>query len=302
MDRRDSPERGVLVFDVETTGTDSRRDQVIELCVQFGLEGPDQDMSHTWRIRPSVPIGPGAQAVHGISMEDLAACPPFDEVAGAVREVFERAEVLVGYNLAFDVEMIQAEFDRLGQLPLDLAGKQLVDPLRLWQQCEPRSLQDAHRRFVGQEFRSAHSASADVAATGRVLRGMLAHFRLEGDWRQLARVCHPERDAWVGPSRHLRWDEDGRLVIGFGRHAGTALADLARGPDADYLLWIAERDFPLHVREVCRRALELEAPELEDWVRRVHGELPPESDGLGDGAVAQLGDPGQGLGGVGAHG
>src|SRR5690606_27708698 len=91
----------VLVFDVETTGTDKRRDQVIELCVQFGIE-PDA-RSQTWRIRPDVAISPGAQAVHGISAEDLVGCPRFPEVADAVRAIFDEADVLVGYNLAFDI-------------------------------------------------------------------------------------------------------------------------------------------------------------------------------------------------------
>src|SRR5690606_18429407 len=121
---------------------------------------------------------------------------------------------------------------------------------------------------------SAHSATADVAATGRVLRGMLDRFRLAGDWSEIARVCEPERDAWVGPSRHLRWDEEGRLVIGFGKHAGTPLAELAAGPDRSYLQWIVDKDFPLHVREICQRALELDGPSLEDWVRAAYGTGP----------------------------
>jgi DNA polymerase-3 subunit epsilon len=268
----DRDERRVVIFDVETTGTDKRRDQVIELCVQFGLEGGP---SQTWRIKPSVSISPGAQAVHGISAEDLDMCPSFGQVSAAVREVFERAEVLIGYNLAFDIEMLQAEFARLGQPPLDLTGKHVVDPFRLWQQREPRSLQDAHRRFVGGEFLAAHSASADVAATGRVLQGMLTQFKLgeEGalEWSEIARVCEPEREAWVGSSRHVRWDDNGRLVIGFGKHTGTPLSELARGPDAGYLTWVASKDFPVHVREICRRALELDGNDLESWVRRAYG-------------------------------
>jgi len=269
-------ERRIIVFDVETTGTDKRRDQVIELCVQFGLEGGS---SQTWRIKPQVPISPGAQAVHGISMEDLEVCPPFGQVASAIRAMFDQAEVLVGYNLAFDIEMLQAEFARLGQPPLDLNGKQVIDPFRLWQQCEPRSLQDAHKRFVGEGFLAAHSATADVAATGRVLRGMLHHFQLSADWREIARVCEPEREAWVGSSRHLRWDENGRLVIGFGKHAGVPLAELARGPDATYLMWIANKDFPHHVREICGRALEMEGAALEAWTRSTYGEPERQADG-----------------------
>ena len=312
MDREPPRERDIVVFDVETTGTDRTHDQVIELCVQFGLEGPDGGSSQVWRIRPSCPMSPGAQAVHGISMDDLAGCPSFGDVARDVREVFDGALVMIGYNLAFDIEMLQAEFGRIGAPPMCLVGKQLVDPFRLWQRCEPRSLQDAHRRFVGQEFTSAHSASADVAATGRVLRGMLAHFNLAGDWTQIAQVCEPERDAWVGSSRHIRWDEEGRLVLGFGKHAGVPLSELARGPDATYLEWILEKDFPLHVREMCRRALELEAADLVDWVRRVYARRPAparpvedspleDSDELEDRPIAQLGGAAQGLGGVGAH-
>ena len=159
-------DKRILVFDVETTGTDKKIDQIIELCIQFGVESAAP--STTWRIRPQVEISPGAQKVHGISAADLEDCPSFADVADEVREIFEEARVLVGYNLSFDIDMLQAEFARLEQPLVDMTGKHIVDPFRLWQQCEPRSLQDAHKRFVGAEFGSAHSASADVAATGRV--------------------------------------------------------------------------------------------------------------------------------------
>src|SRR5690349_21225889 len=101
---------GVIVFDVETTGTDKRHDQVIELCVQYGLDQDGSLLRHrTWRFRPSVPIHPGAQAVHGISMADLEDCPPFAACADEIAQVFAEARVIVGYNLAFDIDMVQAE-------------------------------------------------------------------------------------------------------------------------------------------------------------------------------------------------
>jgi DNA polymerase-3 subunit epsilon len=143
-----------------------------------------------------VPISSGAQAIHGISEEDLAACPMFDAVADAIADVLARADVVVGYNISFDIDMLQAELARLGRPPLDFAAKRIVDALRLWQHCEPRSLQHAHMRFVGNQFAAAHSASADVAATGRVLAGMLEAFDLNGqDWAQIASVCESGRDA-----------------------------------------------------------------------------------------------------------
>jgi DNA polymerase III subunit epsilon len=271
----DEPPAGprIIVFDCETTGIDFGKDQVIELCVQHGLDG--EGPSQTWRIRPNVPIHPAAQAIHGISMAELEDCPPFAAYADEIIRVFAAADVIVGYNLSFDIDMLQAEYTRLGKPLLDLAGKQIVDAFRLWQQCEPRSLLHAHRRFVGEDFAAAHSASADVAATGRVLVGMLRHFQLDGqDWRNVASVCDPGRASWVGPSRHLRWDNE-VIVLGFGKHLGAPLHELAAGPDRSFLRWVLDRppgrDFPPHVSEICRAALDRSAADFVTWARQRYG-------------------------------
>jgi DNA polymerase-3 subunit epsilon len=184
----------IAIFDCETTGIDPAVDQVIELCVQYGLaDGNTPPRATTWRIRPCVPIDPRAQEVHGISAADLAACPAFIEIADAISAAFAEVDVVIGYNVAFDIAMLQAEYTRIGRPPPDFGSKQIVDALRLWQHCEPRSLQHAHRRFVGDGFEAAHSARADVAATARVLSGMLAHFQLaELDWADLALVAKPK--------------------------------------------------------------------------------------------------------------
>ncbi len=52
------PQR-VLVFDVETTGTDKRTDQVIELCVQYGLDGSQSKTSALQAVLPDQPGRPG---------------------------------------------------------------------------------------------------------------------------------------------------------------------------------------------------------------------------------------------------
>jgi len=262
----------VLVFDAETTGTDKRRDQVIELCVQFGLDASSEN--RVWRFRPDVPISTGAQAVHGISLDDVKDCPHFRERAVELRKVFDNAKVWSGYNLSFDIEMVSAEFQRLGQPALDTSDKIFVEAFRLWQRSEPRTLMDAHRRFVGDEFAQAHSATADVAATGRVLAGMLEHFNIEGDWNDIASICEPERKRWIGPSRHVQWDDAGRPVVGFGRHAGTPLVELAQGADKGYLRWILGQDFPKHVAEICQCALDSDPELFLRWVETHHGKAP----------------------------
>ncbi len=206
VSREREREQRIVIFDCETTGIDFTQDQVIEICIQHGLGletgGNGQEpVSRTWRIRPEAPIQSAAQAVHGISAEQLAGCPTFAEVAVEIAQWFAFADIIVGYNVAFDIQMLQAEYARLPELhpagrSLDLTGKQVIDALRLWQKCEPRSLQHAHQRFVGDEFAAAHSARADVAATGRVLAGMIKHFGLDEprvDWNQIATVSDPSR-------------------------------------------------------------------------------------------------------------
>ncbi len=272
----------VLVFDTETTGTDPRQDQVIELCVQVGL-GDDPEV-HVWRIRPDVPIAPGAQAVHGISMDDLVDCPPFAAIADEVRALLSSADVLVGYNMRFDVDMVQAEYQRLRQPPLDLDGVLMVDPYRLWVRSEPRSLVDAHKRFAGGDFGDAHSAEADVAATGRVLQGMRASFGVGAlSWEALADHIDPERRARIGGTQHLMWTEDGDVVVGFGKHRGRPLAELAAGPDAGYLRWIRSKDFPDFVRDACDAALRLSPADLRGWL---HERFGPAPDLSGDGGAS----------------
>jgi DNA polymerase III subunit epsilon len=265
----------VIVFDVETTGTERQRDQVIELCVQFGLE--EDARSRTWRFRPTVPMNPEAQKVHGISMEDLADCPPFASACEEIRAIFDRAEVIVGYNLAFDIDMLQAELQRARRPGLSFEGKKIVDAFRLWQKHEPRSLTYAHQRFVGEAFAAAHSASADVAATGRVLRGMLLQFGLhDRDWEDIARQCElPKRPGWIGGTRHLKWERE-VVCIAFGKHTSRPLHELARSPeDSGYLRWILDKDFPPHVHEICRRALELAAADFVAWARAHYPDVAP---------------------------
>ncbi|HEX8109843.1 MAG TPA: 3'-5' exonuclease [Kofleriaceae bacterium] len=123
------PGARLVIFDCETTGTDRLTDQVIELCIQLGLG--DDASSRTWRIKPTAPIHPGAQAVHGITLADLEGCPAFAEVAEDIAAVFAETDVIVGYNIAFDIDMLQAEYTRIGKPMLDLTGKKVVDAFRL---------------------------------------------------------------------------------------------------------------------------------------------------------------------------
>lgn len=241
----------VIILDVETTGVDTHTDQVIELAVQFGFGEDDHPgPCEVMRFKPTIPIPAEATAIHGIRDEDVAALSSFGAAAAYVERIIEAATVIVGYNVEFDLKMLDAELRRVKRR-LDLRGKLIVDPMQLWRVCEPRTLQGAHARFVGSTFENAHSAGADVAATGRVLLGMLEHFGHAGKfWDEIALVAAPDRPTWLGFTNHFVW-KAGRVVLNFGKHAGV---DVRAGAVKGYLTWMQKQDFPVHVLEIARAA------------------------------------------------
>ncbi len=89
--------------------------------------------------------------------------------------MFTRAHVLIGYNVGFDLDMLQAEFQRAGLDLLDVSSKLVIDPYWLWRKMEPRGLQQAHQRFVGAAFEGAHRAQADAQRTRRRLAAWFWH-------------------------------------------------------------------------------------------------------------------------------
>jgi len=240
----------MIAFDVETTGRNAETDQIIEISMCLYESGEEKKYHRL--IKPQIPISSGAERVHGISMDDLEDAPMFSEVASEILEFMNLADVIVGYNVRFDIRFVEKEFARIGQ-KIQLDEKLVVDPFRIWQAMEPRRLEDAHRRFVGSEMENAHSAEADVQAAVKVLRGVREEFNLmEADWEDLARLTTPEKDFWIGSSSHFRW-EDNRVIFGFGKYADRALLDVAQS-DSGYLSWIMKSDFPNHVQNLCKGA------------------------------------------------
>jgi DNA polymerase-3 subunit epsilon len=254
----------IIVFDVESTGKERGTDQIIELCIQHDLVMDAKSI--TWRIKPSVAIHPEALVVHGITAEDLAGCPMFDAVAPDFLPLFEAADMIVGYNIAFDLDMLQAELSRSGFPPLDLSRKLLVDVLRLWHHVEPRTLVAAHEKFCGTLLIDAHQSRTDVVATARVLTSMLEVFGLAGKtWSEIAAISDPfpKRFSWLGPSSHIQWDASGAAVFGFGKYKGTQVDQV----DGGFLRWVLSKDFPPHVKDICREAFERHG-QFNDWITK----------------------------------
>jgi DNA polymerase-3 subunit epsilon len=251
-------ERPLVFFDIESTGTDPDSDRIVEIsAMRIAPDGARE--TRTRRIHPERPIPPGATAVHGIRDEDVRDAPTFRQISRSLLEFLEGAD-LAGFNVArFDVPLLEREF-RDCDLDLDVAGRRVIDVMRIYHRKERRDLTAAVRFYLDREHEGAHGAEADVVATADVLEAQLERYDdLPGGVAELAEWCDPLPENAVDRRGKFVW-RDGEAVFAFGRHRDRSLREVvAEAPD--YLEWIVGSDFPDDAREIVRNALEGRLPE-----------------------------------------
>ncbi|MCY7302385.1 MAG: 3'-5' exonuclease [Thermoleophilia bacterium] len=164
---------GYAVFDCETTGTDTARDEIVSLAlIQLDADGAETGR-YSRLVRPTREIPAEATAVHGISAMDVADAPSFSDIASDLREHLGDS-VFVAHNVGFDLPMLQHAFERAGidygppATACTLEAFRLLEPLadnhRLQSICERRDI----------ALEGAHEALSDVLATVELLRVVLA--------------------------------------------------------------------------------------------------------------------------------
>jgi DNA polymerase-3 subunit epsilon len=110
-------EKPLDFFDLETTGTSTAMDRIIELCaVKLSTDGSQEEIHYL--LNPTIPIAAGASAVHGITDEMVQDKPTFGDLASELADFFQGYD-LGGYNIKrFDVPMLMEEFHRHKKYPI----------------------------------------------------------------------------------------------------------------------------------------------------------------------------------------
>ena len=249
----------LLFFDIESTGLNVASDRIVEISiVKVSPGGPGQPNDvevKTRRINPTIPITPGAQAVHGISDEDVKDCPTFKQVAKSLAKFMEGCDI-AGYNsLRFDIPMLAEEFLRAG-VDFDFRKRKLVDVQNIFHKKEQRTLKAAYKFYCGQNLDNAHSAEADTMATYEVLEAQLDRYAndeedpLQNDVAYLAKYSCQNR--LVDYAGRIVLDENDEPVFNFGKHKGRRVVDvLAKEPS--YYSWMMDGDFTLDTKQQLTR-------------------------------------------------
>lgn len=179
-----------LVFDTETTGLPKRWDAPISdtdnwpRCIQIAWQLHDamgNCIEHQdYLVRPdgfNIPYD--AEKIHGISTE-LATQDgiTLEEVLDKFNIALSKTKFVVGQNVGFDVNIMGAEFYRLGvennlqELPVLDTCTEITAGLCQIQggrggKFKLPTLTELHQHLFGTAFGEAHNATADVEATTR---------------------------------------------------------------------------------------------------------------------------------------
>ncbi|BBK37742.1 hypothetical protein STAQ_28200 [Allostella sp. ATCC 35155] len=193
----------ILYFDSETGGLPrhdlpldhANQPQIVQLAAILEVDAVERGSFSVIVDQEGRAIPPEVARVHGIDDTIAARCGIAIEAAlGMWLRLARRAELLVGHNVAFDVEIIRLAFAALGK-PAVLAEiaampaactKDMAEPiLRLpptermratgfGHKFKAPNLRECIAHFFGEELDGAHNALVDVRACRRVYRHIIS--------------------------------------------------------------------------------------------------------------------------------
>lgn len=96
--------KNYIVLDVETTGLDRQRDQIVEIGI-LSVRGGNPVDEYEKLVNPGCHIPDDASAVNGITDADVSGCPSMLDISPDVWERIDK-KIMVGYNASFDAAFV----------------------------------------------------------------------------------------------------------------------------------------------------------------------------------------------------
>lgn len=262
-------DRPLIVFDLETTGTNIKTDKIVELSVVKLFPNGEKEIK-TRKINPGIPIPKEAIAIHGISDEDVKDAPFFKQISKNLYIYLEGCD-LAGYNIRkFDIPVLTNEFKSAG-LEFSIEGRRILDAFSIYCKMEPRTLTAAYRNFCGKPLVGAHGAEADTLATMEVLEAQINRYSNyskeelpeEISWPttmdEFNSFCDQRDPNRIDDAGRFKWRDD-KAMVSFGKYSGQLLEEVALG-NPGFLKWIINADFPDDTKEIASNALVGNFPE-----------------------------------------
>ncbi len=162
------------ILDTETTDLTTNRSIKIEKLPhiieyhtnRINLATGERLGSVSSLIKPPIPIPSKITEITGITDEMVKDAPSFRKFAAEIRRDIESAPAIIAHNMSFDQEVIDIEFERLGETlvwPRRICTVEATLHLRGYR----LKLAALHELLFGETFKDAHRARIDVEALER---------------------------------------------------------------------------------------------------------------------------------------
>ncbi|MBK1990105.1 UvrD-helicase domain-containing protein [Sphaerospermopsis aphanizomenoides BCCUSP55] len=209
----------IVVFDVETTGLITGKDEVVEIAAIKLINGEITSEFHHY-INNTVTVGYSAQ-IHGYSDEFLAvngrdAIDVFSEFLDFIQDAF-----LVGHNLGFDIKMIIADAQKLGLSTPQLQWGDTWDLAKRFISANSYKLESLANQLNLNQL-PTHRAIDDARTTVELLAILIPLIKVHADYRQALVYRYGEQfetlandiETWKNASQKIRpADLLGKILI-----------------------------------------------------------------------------------------
>lgn len=172
----------IVVFDVETTGLDVSKDEVVDIAAVKLVNGRAVEEFQAF-IYNTVDVG-NSQFTHGYSNEYLR------EIGEDAYEVFQKFiafcqnALLIGHNVGFDIKMVKAHASKVGIKFPKLEWSDTWNLANRFIQSDSYSLVNLAEKFLNISQFAAHQAIDDARVTVKLLQKLIPEIQKNSLERQ----------------------------------------------------------------------------------------------------------------------
>lgn len=236
---------GIAIVDIKTTGKNPVLDRICHIGIavydsKFNLK---KEFS-TW-INPDVKLSKAACKFLGISNDELATFPDFDEFASTIHGLLS-GNKLAGFRDKVSIlDFIKEELSLSGY-KISHENKNFIEINRVEELINPRDIPSLMYKYTGERIEPNINHSKDL--------GMILKNQLDFIGTSLTNFKYREainNTFGVMLDRYFkRIGED--IYLNFGKYRGELIQEV----DTEYLEWILEGDFPVEFKEVIKEFLD----------------------------------------------
>ena len=253
--------RPIVFFDLETTGLNVEEDRIIEIALyyidplawkkepgtdHFSEESGNLYQAYSTFVNPGFEISAEVTEVTGITNDDLKDAPVFNDLATILKPFFEDSDI-GGHNVrAYDIPLLRNEYKRSAlhcPIPKDVV---VMDTLEIARRQVRHTLEHMFDFYIKghrdpdirkNHYFDPHRAMSDTMASVAIFFQQLNYEFVGGDLESLDEYfMHP----YLDHNRCLKYGEDGKIYIAFGKKwRDTRLIEVMKR-DMDYINWMID--------------------------------------------------------------